>query len=168
MQLVKLWEADMKKAYVLQTAFEADENGFVNLAYGYSFDQFIHYVQTRKGYEYGIGLPEGFVPDTVFVLVNDEGEYVGLFNFRHTLNDFLRAGPGHVGFGIAPSFRRRGYASEGLRLLIERISPQIAEDEIYLSVHKDNPASLRAMQNNGGMIHHEIEGAFCVRIPKIL
>lgn len=97
----------MKKAYALQTAFEADENGFVNLAYGYSFDQFIHYVQTRKGYEYGIGLPEGFVPDTVFVLVNDEGEYVGLFNFRHTLNDFLRAGPGHVGFGIAPPFRRK-------------------------------------------------------------
>ena len=37
-------------------------------------------------------LPEGFVPDTTYVL-EDEGNYVGVFNFRHYLNDFLREGP---------------------------------------------------------------------------
>ena len=39
-----------------------------------------------------VGLPDGWVPATKYILVNDEGDYVGIFNLRHRLTDFLRNG----------------------------------------------------------------------------
>ncbi len=38
------------------------------------------------------------------------------------------------------------------------------EDEIYLRVNRDNPASLKVMLKNGGSIHHEDENKYYVRI----
>lgn len=42
----------------------------------------------------------------------------------------------------------------------------IPEDEIYLRVNKDNPASLRAMISNGGYIKDEDEIKYYVRIKR--
>lgn len=48
MKLIKLWEADLKKAYQLQTSFGPNESGFINNAYGYTFAEFLDYVKMRK------------------------------------------------------------------------------------------------------------------------
>lgn len=70
----------------------------------------------------------------------------GLFRVRHYLNDALRSGGGHIGYGIRDKYRGRGYATKGLALTIEKARELVAEDELYLSVHKDNPASLRVQE----------------------
>ena len=67
----------------------------------------------------GLNLKEGFVPDTIFVLVDDNENYVGIFNLRHYLNEFLANGPGHIGMGISSKYRRKGYATKGLALVLE-------------------------------------------------
>ena len=61
-------------------------------------------------------------------------------------------------------FRGKGYASEGLRLTIEKAWHIIKEDEIYMSVHRDNTASLRVQIKNGAYIHHQDEKEFYTRI----
>lgn len=76
---------------------------------------------------------------------------------RHYLNDALRSGGGHIGYGIRDKYRGRGYATKGLALTIEKARDLVAEDELYLSVHKDNPASLRVQEKNGAYIHHSDE-----------
>ena len=60
-----------------------------------------------------MNLPEGFVPDTVYLL-ETEGEYVGIFNLRHRLTEGLIHGAGHIGYGISPKYRGKGYAAKGL------------------------------------------------------
>lgn len=65
---------------------------------------------------------------------------------RHYLNDALRSGGGHIGYGILEKYRGRGYATKCLELTIEKARELVAEDELYLSVHKDNPASLRVQE----------------------
>lgn len=40
----------------------------------------------------------------------------------------------------------------------------VPEDEIYLRVNKDNPASLKVMLHNGGYIKYEDDHKFYVRI----
>lgn len=164
MRLIKLWEADAERAYALQNTFAAEENGFINPAFGLSFEEYQEYLRARAGYSRGIGLPEGHVPDTVYIL-EDSGAYVGLFNLRHCLNDALREGAGHIGYAVSPPYRRRGYASEGLRLLIREAKQVIPEEEIYLSVSKNNLPSLKVQQKNGAYIHHESEQKFFTRIP---
>jgi predicted acetyltransferase len=78
----------------------------------------------------------------------------------------LRNEAGHIGYGIGKVYRGKGYASEGLRLTIEKAWVIIKEDEIYMSVHKDNPASLKVQQKNGAFIHHEADKEFYTRIKR--
>lgn len=168
MRLVKLWEADLLKAYELYNSFEADENGFINTAFGLSFEEFKEYVAKKKDYSQGIGLLKGYVADSVYILVNDEEEYVGIFNLRHYLNEALANGAGHIGYGIKKAWRNQGYATKGLALLIIEASKIIKEDEIYLSVHKNNVSSLKVQLKNGAYIIHEDEESYHTRIKKII
>lgn len=166
MRLLPLWDADLQKAYELQMSFLPDENGFTNPVYGKTIEEFSQYVQTKRAHNQGIGLPEGFVPDTVFVLENDQGEYVGIFNLRHHLTDALRNGAGHIGYGIRKEYRGQGYASAGLALVLEEARKIVPEEEIYLSVHLDNPASLKVQLKNGARIDHQDHKEYYTRIPK--
>lgn len=163
MKLIKIWEADLKRAYELQMSFPENDHGFCNSAYGFSYEEFENYTEACRKHSLGQELKEGFVPDTTMILVNDEGEYVGIFNLRHYLNDFLANGPGHIGYGIGSKYRRRGYAAEGLRLtLIE--AKKIGIEEAYLSCRTDNVGSLKTQLKNGGVIHHEDIDHYYTRI----
>ena len=75
-------------------------------------------------------------------------------------------GAGHIGYGIKKEFRGKGYAAEGLKLTIEKAWTIIREDGVYMSVRKDNPASLKVQIKNGAYIHHEDEQEFYTRIKK--
>ena len=107
MELIRVQDSDYRKAYELYMTFDEDENGFVNSVYGYDYDRFLEWIEMKRNWSLGKELPEGFVADTAFVLSVD-GEYVGVFNLRHYLNDFLRNGPGHIGYGISKKYRRKG------------------------------------------------------------
>lgn len=147
-------------------SFLPEENGFVNAACGLAREEFGAYVQRRKGWSQGEGLPEGYVPDTVYVLENDDGDYVGLVNLRHRLNDALRQGAGHIGYGIRKEYRGRGYATAALALALKEAWKVVPEEEIYLSVHKDNPASLKVQLRNGARVDHEDGVEYYTRIPR--
>jgi len=82
------------------------------------------------------------------------------------LCESLMEGSGHIGYFIEKEHRGKGYATEGLRLTLQLAKDIIPEEEIYLRVNKDNPASLRVMQKNGGYIHHEDDSKYYVRIVK--
>ena len=93
-------------------------------------------------------------------------EIVGWFRIRHWLTEELAKGAGHIGYGIRKDFRGKGYASLGLKLTIEKAWQMIREDEIYMSIHKDNPASLKVQMKNGAYIHHEDEQEIYTRIKR--
>jgi len=157
------WE-DIEQEYIFTTEQPADENGFTNKYEGVSREEFEKVVLPRLiNNSKGIDLPEGHVPGTEYFLWNDD-EIVGLFRIRHELNDFLREGAGHIGYGIKKEYRGKGYATKGLALTIEKAKEIIKEDEIYMSVHKDNPASLQVQLKNGAYIHHEDDKEYYTRI----
>ena len=64
--------------------------------------------------------PAGFVPATQYLALDEEGHLVGMTNLRHHLNDYLLAYGGHIGYSVRPSERKNGYASQMLRLTLEK------------------------------------------------
>lgn len=157
---------DIEKEYEFITELPINENGFTNPDYGVSRIDFENIVLPRIiNNSKGIDLPNGYVPSTEYFLWNDD-IIVGLFRIRHKLNDFLRNGGGHIGYGIKKEYRGKGYASKGLSLIIEKAWSIIEEDEIYMSVRKDNIASLIVQKKNGAYIHHEDETHFYTRIKR--
>ncbi|SEI52666.1 Predicted acetyltransferase [Lachnospiraceae bacterium A10] len=162
MELVRVQDSDYRKTYELYMSFPKDENGYINSVYGYNYEQFLEWIEKKRNWSLGKELPEGFVPDTTYVLV-DEGVYVGVFNLRHHLNDFLREGPGHIGYCVSKKYRGNGYATKGLGLTLEK-AKQMGIQEVYMSVNKDNPASLRVQMKKGAYIHHENDEEYFTRI----
>ena len=165
MELVRVQDSDYRKTYELYMSFPENENGYMNNVYGYSYEQFLEWIEKKRNWSLGKELPEGFVPDTTYVLV-DEGVYVGVFNLRHCLNDFLKEGPGHIGYCISKKYRGKGYATKGLELTLTK-ARQMCIHEVYMSVNKDNPASLRVQIKNGAYIHHENATEYFTRINEI-
>ena len=158
--------ADAQKEYEVIHRMPEDENGFMNPDHDVSYKTFVEKV--IPGYidaSVGIHLKEGYVPSTKYFLWEDE-HIVGVFNFRHYLNAYLKEGAGHIGYSILPEYRGKGYGTKGLRLLLEMVDTLVPEDEIYMSCAKSNTASLHVMLNNGAYIHHEDEKEYYTRIKK--
>ena len=155
---------DKEKEYAYLKTLPSDENGFENKYHNISLEEFENNVVDALLKEsQGIDLQPGYVRQTLYFLWDDD-QIVGLFKFRHYLNDYLRNGAGHIGYGISSKYRGKGYGTKGLKLLIELVKDSIEEDELYLSVHRDNPASLKVQINNGAYIHHSDEKEHYTRI----
>lgn len=141
------------------------ENGFAVAGCGLPYEEFVNgYLPHCEAYAKGIDLKPGHVPQQIYILFENEVA-AGVFQLRPVLNDVLRHGAGHIGYGIRQSCRGRGLGKAGLALLLKIAAPLIDEDEAYLSVHKSNPASLYVMLANGAYIHHEDEERYYTRIP---
>lgn len=159
------WD-DLEKEYLFVRDMPVDENGLLNEWHGVSKDVFrTKALKQMIDFSKGANLPEGFVPETFLFLWDDE-EIVGQFRIRHYLCESLREGAGHIGYFIGKEFRGKGYGTEGLRLTLQKAREIIPEEEIYLRVDKYNTPSLRVMLNNGGVVHHEDNIKYYVRIKK--
>ncbi len=166
MLTLKNVNTDIEKEWRFVCDMPADENGFINSWHGLTKDDYINKAMPEMiQYQRGENLPEGYVPETVLFLWDDD-LIVGQFRIRHFLNDALRVGVGHLAYFIAKEFRKMGYGAEGLRLALEYASKIVPEDEYYLRVNRDNPASLKVMLKNGGRIVDEDTNKYYVRIKK--
>lgn len=159
-------ENDIEKEYMFVRDMPVDENGLLNEWHDILREEFKNKaLKTMVNFEKGRGLPVGYVPETFLFLWNKD-EIIGQFRIRHYLCESLKEGSGHIGYFIGKESRGKGYGTKGLRLALQVAKNIIPEDEIYLRVNKDNPASLHVMLNNGGYIHHEDNDKYYVRIKK--
>ena len=156
---------DLEKEWQFVRELPPDENGLINEWYQVSREDFTEKALPQMiAFAEGKGLPEGYVPETFFFLW-DGDTVVGQFRIRHWLCESLRTGAGHIGYCVGKAFRGKGYGTEGLRLTLEEARHIVPEEEIYLRVFRNNPASLRVMLKNGGYIAGEDEEHYYVRIP---
>ncbi len=164
--LKEINDKDMEKEFLFVRDMPVDENGLTNKWSGITREDFEEIaLKEMIAFSKGQDLPDGFVPETFLFLWNDD-EIVGQFRIRHYLCESLRTGGGHIGYFIKKKCRGKGFAKEGLRLTLSIARTIIPENEIYLRVNKDNPASLKVMLHNGGYIKYEDERKYYVRIKK--
>ena len=91
-----------------------------------------------------------YVPDsTFFALDIKRNIFVGAVNIRHYLNDKLLKDGGHIGDGIRPSERRKGFGTEMIRLALLECK-KLGIDNALMVCDKDNIASKKTIINNGG------------------
>lgn len=99
---------------------------------------------------------KGLVPDSTFFCIDEDRDlFVGAVNIRHYLNEALLLNGGHIGDGVRPSERRKGIATEMIRLALEECK-KIGIDNVLMVCDKDNIGSAKSIQRNGGILENEI------------
>ena len=111
-------------------------------------------VENLNGYSEGIGLPDGFVECSTFWLLNKSNKILGAIDIRHSLTDNLLFRGGHIGYGIRPSERRKGYASKMLSLALDECE-SIGLSKVLITCLKSNIGSAKTIINNGGILDSE-------------
>lgn len=124
-------------------------------AFGFSDSMpFSEYVSLLEGRSRGIGVPPTFVPNTYFVGVVN-GVVVGRVSVRHVLNEALAQVGGHIGYGVIPSQRNRGYATAMLRLAMP-ICASLGIRQALITCDASNIASRKVIEKCGGIFERII------------
>lgn len=113
-------------------------------------DAFADYIARLERIERGEP-PMGRFVESSFLVAEVDGEVVGRASIRYRLNDFLRHEGGHIGYGVLPAHRRRGYASEILRQSLERVRARGVE-RVLVTCDDDNVGSAAVIERAGGVL----------------
>jgi predicted acetyltransferase len=143
--------ADEQQVRAAQAELEADGFQFAFLQPDESWNDYV----TRTEQYRRRPLPEPWVPATMF-LAEVDGVVVGRVHVRHELNDTLLAVGGHIGYGVRPAFRRRGYASEMLRRALAYCRDEIGLERVLVTCDDDNIGSATVIENAGGVLENVV------------
>jgi len=97
---------------------------------------------------------EALVPASVYWGIVDQ-RIVGVIQIRHMLNQFLRDTYGHIGFGVRPSERDKGYATKMLSIALNKCR-EIGIDKVLICCDRDNTFSAKTILKNDGVYNRDI------------
>ena len=88
--------------------------------------------------------------DQYMLVCEDEHRILGMINFPHYSGDYLAEDGGHIGFGVRPSERKKGYARAMLALCLERCR-ETGMDNVLITCDENNDGSRRSILSCGGV-----------------
>lgn len=103
---------------------------------------------------------DSYVPSTVYLGIREaDNKLVGMIDCRHDLSDFLLSYGGHIGYSVLVDERRKGYAKEMLRLVLDKYREN-GKNKVLLTCDKANIASVKTIVANGGILENEVVDEF--------
>jgi predicted acetyltransferase len=101
-------------------------------------------------------VPEGRVPATQLIFVREEdNKIVGMIDIRHRLNEYLEKYGGHIGYSIVPDERRKGYATQMLKMALP-VCRELGIEKVLITCIRGNEGSKRTILNNGGVYESKV------------
>ena len=141
-EMIEEWKLDHEKNHTNRSPWAIFKNPYQD------FDYYLENLEITEA-------KDGLVPDSVFFLLEVERNILlGAVYIRHYLNDYLLQYGGHIGDGIRPSERGKGYATEMIRLALTECK-RLGIDKVLMICDKSNVASARTIIKNGGILENE-------------
>lgn len=84
-------------------------------------------------------------------LVLDNDKLIGLLSIRYDLPKHLVDLYGHIGYGVRPRERRKGYALKMLKYALEECK-KLGMESVILGCYNDNIGSVKTITNNDGLL----------------
>lgn len=144
-EMIDEWRADQELNHTDHSPWAIFKNDY------HDFDAYLNGLDDRREE----GAADHLVPSSTFFLLDaDRDRLLGAVNIRHRLNaDLLQRG-GHIGDGVRPTERRKGYATEMMRLALAECK-KLGIDRVLITCDKDNIGSAKSILKNGGVLENE-------------
>ena len=110
------------------------------------------YLARLASLQIGENVPPSWVPST-FLVAEVDGQIVGRVSIRHRLNEYLETRGGHIGYGVRPAFRGRGYATDILDRAL-KIGAELGVDRVLVTCDDANVASSKVIERAGGVLEN--------------
>lgn len=144
--------ADAYRALVAE--FEAAGESLIPFPLSFAHTDFPALLQQLANCERGIDIPAHFIAHSSHWLVRGGTELVAVSNLRHGLTPALRVEGGHIGYGVRPSARGAGAATEILRQTLHQAGAR-GIGPALLTCARRNVASARTIVCNRGVLESE-------------
>lgn len=91
-----------------------------------------------------------------FLIRENDEKIVGMINLRWNLNEWMLKYGGHIGYGIRPTERRKGYNKINLYLCLLK-AKEFGIDKVLLTANDDNSGSIKTIESLGGILENKVE-----------
>lgn len=117
---------------------------------GYTFEEALEKCLNMKNELYAKSINR--VPGKTFLLIRkDDNKIVGTINIRWNLSEKMLKFGGHIGYGIRPTERRKGYNKIQLYLVLLE-AQKLNLDKVMLDCSVDNLGSDKTIKALGGIL----------------
>lgn len=90
-----------------------------------------------------------------FLIRESDNKLVGMINLRWNLNEWMQQFGGHIGYGIRPTERRKGYNKISLYLCLLK-AKEFGIDRVLLTADDNNQGSVKTIKALGGILENKI------------
>lgn len=120
-----------------------------------TLEEFSDFIRMLDDYEKA-NIDKQYASQTSYFAVDDNNRLIGGASLRHYLTvDGYNYG-GHIGYGVRPGERRKGYATEILKLVLEE-AKALKIYQVLLAALDKNIGSNKVIQNCGGILENRIK-----------
>ena len=119
-----------------------------------SMEQFAGLVRMLNDAEFG-RVPERFSSTTSYFVMDETGRLIGASSLRHYLTVEGYNTWGHIGYGVRPSERRKGYATRILKMMLQKAREK-GIYEVLVGVYENNTASRATIEKCGGIYENTV------------
>ena len=127
---------------------------FLNLPVN-SIEDFARLVKQLNDAQFANADP-GYCTTTSYLVFDRAGTLAGASSLRHYLTLEGIRYFGHIGYGIRPGQRRKGYATEQLRQALLWCKEELGLDKVLITCLTDNEGSRRTILKCGGVYESTI------------
>lgn len=155
LRLVKLTPAYRRQLLEMMEPWLAQEQDFSPYAIRkndpHDFEAYLTRLEVKEA------TPEGLVPESVFFCLDEERDiFVGAVSIRHSLGPKNCVTGGHIGDGVRPEERRKGYATAMIGLALEECR-KLGIHKVLMTCDVSNIGSARSIEKNGGVLESQVE-----------
>lgn len=118
---------------------------------GLKYDDWLINIEKRKDEEYAKNMNK--CPGKTFFLIRTtDNKILGMISIRYNLTKEMLEWGGHIGYGIRPTERRKGYNKINLYLGLIEAKEKFKLDKVMLDCSADNIGSNKTIQSLGGVL----------------
>ena len=119
-----------------------------------TIEEFAEFIQMLDETELG-NQDKRYCSATSYFVIDENDRLVGAASLRHYLTVEGLNTWGHIGYGVRPSERRKGYGTEILKLTLEEAKKKKIY-KVLMGAHKSNVGSCKVIENCNGIFENEV------------